>query len=116
MAGGVLDDSVSVTLDGSGNGTVKLGPISAREIWSPVSASVKTNQTTITNEARCAIYVGWTATQDNFRDQTFTGSSGDSTDKVGGKPVKSGNFIWAVWTGGDPGAVATLNVAGTKEI
>jgi hypothetical protein len=115
MTQGTLYESKTVTLNGSGNGTVKLGPISAREVWSPSSASVKTNQTTVTNEAVCNLYVGLSATQENFRDGTFSGSSGDSSDLVAGQ-LKIGNFVWAVWTGGDAGAQATLVVTGTKEV
>lgn len=115
MASGTLYDFASVTLNGSGAGTTRVGPIGAREVWSPENASVRTNQTTITNEAQCALYVGQSATQPNFKDLTFTGSSGDATDKISGQ-LKIGNYVWAVWTGGDAGAVATLSVTGTKEI
>jgi hypothetical protein len=115
MANGDLYDFASVTLNGSGNGTAKVGPLTAREVWSPTNASVKTNQTVITNEAQCALYSGPSATQPNFKDLTFTGSSGDASDKIAGR-LKVGNYIWAVWSGGDAGAIATLSVTGTKEI
>lgn len=115
MAEGDLDETAFVTLNGSGAGTAFLGPLTAREVWRPVSASVRVNQNP-TNEAQCTIYVGQSATQENFRDQTFTGSSGDSTDKVGGKPVKVGDKIWAVWTGGDAGQRASINVIGKKDV
>jgi hypothetical protein len=114
MASGTLYESNVVTLDGSGNGTVKAGPLTAREVWNPVTASVKANANP-TNEAQCTIYVGLTATAENFRDQTFTGSSGDATDKVVGRLPK-GQFVWAVWSGGDAGQQARLVVTGTKEI
>jgi hypothetical protein len=114
MTAGTLYEFATVTLNGSGNGTARVGPIGAREVWSPLNASVRTNESTITNEAQCAIYVGPDASQPNFKGLTFTGSSGDATDLSG--TVKIGNFIWAVWTGGDPGAVATLSVTGTKEV
>lgn len=115
MAKGDLDDTAFVVLNGSGAGTAKLGPLTAREVWWPVNASVRVNQNP-TNEAQCQIYVGETPTQDNFRDGTFSGSSGDATGKVGGKPVKKNQFIWAVWTGGDAGQTASLTVTGTKDV
>jgi hypothetical protein len=104
----------SVVLDGSGNGTVKVGPLTAREVWHPANAHVQAS--TNVNEAVCTIYVGDTATQSNFRDSTFTGSSGDSTDKIGADIVKSPHKIFAVWTGGDAGSRATLQVTGTKDV
>lgn len=115
MASGTLYESGVVTLDGSGNGTVRLGPLTAREVWNPVTASVKTIQTTITNEAQCNIFVGNTATTENFRDNTFSGSSGDASSKISGR-LSKGQFVYAVWTGGDAGAQARLVVSGTKDI
>lgn len=110
----ILPGSVTVVLDGSGAGRAKIGPVGARETWSPESAGVSV--ATSTAEAQCKIYVGDSPTPANFRDGTLSGSTGDSTDRVAGSPVKVGRFIWAVWAGGDPGSVATLNVTGTREI
>lgn len=110
----LLNETAVITLNGSGAGTAKLGPLTAREVWYPDSASVKANSNP-TNEATCLIYQGPDATQPNFRDGTFSGSSGDSTDKVS-LITRKGQFIWAVWTGGDAGQQATLNVTGEKEV
>lgn len=103
-----------VTLDINGSGIVKVGPLSAREVWHPANAhvSVATNA----SEATCTIYVGDTPTQQNLRDATFTGSSGDSTDKIGADTVGVGTKVWAVWVGGDPGSQAILRVTGTKDV
>lgn len=109
-----LSESVSVQLDGSGNGTAKTGPLSARETWQP--SNVHVSVSTATNEAVCNIYVGDAAQQRNFRDATFTGSSGDSSDRVNADTVTVGAYVWAVWTGGDPGAMATLSVTGSKMV
>lgn len=109
-----LRESAVVKLNASGNGTASIGPISARERWSPdnVHVSVSSN----TNEASCLIYVGDAAIQQNFRDGTFSGSSGDSTDKINADKVSVGQKIWAVWSGGDGGATASLSVTGTKQL
>jgi hypothetical protein len=109
-----MNETSSVFLNGSGNGTVQLGPLTAREVWYPDGCSVKANNTP-TNEAVCQIFVGNTATQDNFRDASFTGSSGDATDKIAGK-LSKGSYVFAVWTGGDAGVQAYLTVTGEKEI
>jgi hypothetical protein len=104
----------TVKLDGSGNGTLKLGPIGAREVWHPenIHLSVATN----TNEAQCNVYVGDSPIASNFRDGTFSGSSGDSTDRINADVVKVGAYVWAVWTGGDANAIATAIVTGTKDV
>ena len=111
-----LNESASVKLDGSGNGTLKMRPDSASIHWFPTVASVKVS--TNVAEAQCRIYVGATATDPNFVDGTLNGSTGDSTDRVTGYEISATRdpYIWAVWTGGDPGAQGTMNLSGTKTI
>lgn len=110
----IVPGAVTVVLDGSGNGTARIGPAGARETWSPAVASVSVS--TNVNEAICRIYVGPSPDPQYFVDGTLSGSTGDSTDRVSGQPVKLGWFIWAVWKAGDPGATATLNVTGSRTI
>ena len=105
----------TVVLSGAGGGTAKAGPAGPAEVWHAEYASVSVS-TPITNEAQCRIYVGDSAIPANFVDGTLSGSTGDGTGRVSGRPVKLGDFIWAVWSGGDPGAVATLNVTGTRDL
>jgi hypothetical protein len=109
----ILPGAATVVLDGSGGGKVKLGPAGAREVWDPDSASVSVSSNV--KEAQCRIYVGDSPVPASFRDGTLSGSTGDSSGRVGG-PVKVGWFVWAVWSGGDAGAVATLNVTGMREV
>lgn len=106
----------STTLDASGNGTAKVGPISAREIWYPSNAHVSANIGTVTNEAQCIVYVGNTVGAGQFRDGTLSGSSGDATGKISADIIKQNEYVFAVWSGGDPGATATLVVTGYKDV
>ncbi len=110
-----LYQSGVITLDGSGNGTVKVGPLSAREVWHPENAHVSANQNP-TKQAQCRVFVGDSVTQQNYRDGTINGSSGDSTDRINADVIKCGQYVWAVWTGGDANVTAVLTVTGTKEI
>lgn len=109
-----LSESRTINLNGAGAGTIRISPLSAREVWHPenIHVSVSTN----VNEATCNIYVGDSAIQANFRDGTFSGSSGDSSDRINADVIKMGSHIFAVWTGGDANAVATATVTGTKEL
>ncbi|HUY45614.1 MAG TPA: hypothetical protein VMV92_07790, partial [Streptosporangiaceae bacterium] len=69
-----------------------------------------------TAEASCKIYIGPAAIDQWYVDGTLSGSTGDSTDRVAGRQVDThGNALWAVWSGGDAGAVATMTVAGTEQ-
>ena len=106
-----LNQTAPVTLDASGNGTARVGPISLREVWNPAQVSVRVS--TNANEAQCAVYIGDDTSAPNFQDGTLLGSSGASTTNVAG-PVYVGQYVFAVWTGGDPGAQGQMTVTGTK--
>jgi hypothetical protein len=111
-------DSAVVTLNGAGAGTARLGPINQRETWSPAVASVKTVQApgTVVNEAQCRIYCGADASEPNYVDGTLSGSTGDSTSNIAGQTVRCGEYVFAVWTGGDAGVQGRVNVSGTRTI
>lgn len=108
-----LDLSASVTLDGSGNGSVQLGPTRVREHWQPAAVYVSVSSHIV--EASASLYVGATITPDQALAQTGTGSSGD-TCALGGIDIQSGNNIIVQWKGGDPGALATMRVLGTYSV
>jgi hypothetical protein len=115
MTSVVLNESVnSLPFDANGNGMAQLGPLTAREVWHPDNVHI--NASTNVADALCSIYVGFGIYQQNFRDATFTGSTGDSSDRVNADVIKKGSFIYAVWTGGDVGAVGTMSVTGTKDV
>lgn len=98
----------TVVLDSSGNGSVATGPQLTNEQWTVSTAAVRASSHA--KEARCSVYAGG-----NFADATTWGSTGDSTDSVPG-PLYPGQTVAAIWTGGDPGAVATLIVNGTRTV
>lgn len=108
-----LSVSASVTLNGSGDGTVSIGPSHVGEVWYPstVAVSVATN----VSEALGYLYVGLAASAGNLVGTTATASTGDSDD-LPGMPVYVGTFIIFSWTGGDAGELATMSVFGTKQV
>jgi hypothetical protein len=113
-----LDTTAFVTLDGSGNGKLTLGPAKVREHWqiNTVSVNAQTpGQTAPTNDAVCAVYLGTLSLVGQFLTQTATGSTGD-TAQLSGQDIQPGYRIVAVWTGGDPNAKAALHVTGTYTI
>jgi hypothetical protein len=108
-----LAETTSIVLDGSGNGTAHLGPRGMGTVWLPQVVSIKTS--TAVKSPTCKVYAGASATDDNFVDGTYTGAQ-NATDNIGGQRIYPGFQIWAVWTGGDAGATATLSVSGSKEL
>jgi hypothetical protein len=111
----MLNESVTIQLNAGGNGTAKLGPKTAREIWYPDNVHVSANQNAV-NESQCRIYAGDSPIQSNYRDGTVSGSSGDASDRVSASIIKCGQYIFAVWSAGDANVIATLNVTGTKQV
>lgn len=107
-----LNEANNVTLDGSGNGTVKVGPAIPRELWYPNVAAI-----TIAGGSGfivCRVYVGPEPTAFYIVDTSYLGA-GDSTGRVAGYPVRNGEFVWAVWQGGPANSQATLSLLGSKE-
>lgn len=110
-----LSDFVQVTLDGSGNGTARIGPRAHGQLWKPTVASIKMTGSTPTGQATCYVYAGGYVGDANFIDSTYDVLN-DSTDRVSGQALQLGQYVFAVWSGGNPGATATLTVNGTKVI
>jgi hypothetical protein len=80
--------------------------------WQPstIAVSVATNVA----EAQCNLYLGIGPFPGSLLGATSTGSTGDSTDCSA--TVWPGQELIAVWTGGDPGSIATMSVFGTKTV
>ena len=111
-----LTRTASITLNGSGAGTVQLGPASPGETWRPAQVSVSCSAVVATGTCQCSIYAGAGTMQSTFVDGTFSGDTGDTTDAVGGQVLNPGQYIFAVWSGGVPGATATAVIAGSREV
>lgn len=101
--------SGNVKLNNSGAGTVALGP-NVGQRWDLSLASITTS--TSTNIPQCSIFIGGAPTPDAFVDGTYTGNL-NSSDAVSSYPVTPGQKVYAVWSGGDVGAIAQLVLRGT---
>ena len=95
-------------------GIAQIGPLNKRETWYPESISVSASSAV--NQAACSIYAGPDTSQPNFIDSTTQGSSGFTTYPTASRIVRAGEYVFAVWTGGDVGAQGRLNIQGTKVI
>jgi hypothetical protein len=120
-----LQETATVVLDGSGNGTARISPgqpggpgsgVGAGRnsglLWNVTGISV--NVATNVLEASAKTYVSYgiqSAGLADFQGQTQTASTGD-TNTINAT-LRPGDWITVVWTGGDPGQAATLKVFGT---
>lgn len=103
----VLDVAASVTLNASGNGSVKLGPTSTRQTWHVLNAAVSVSSATL--EPTATVYA-------NTKASKLAGTNTGSNDSTNLDVWVRNGFILCEWLGGDPGARATLFLSGTIEI
>ena len=105
-----FNDQGSVTLDGSGNGTVRLAPVGTD--WYVDRITVKCSSRVL--ESICRVYQG--QIQDAyFVVGTLSGSTGDTTTSDN-LLVTDGTALWVVWSGGDVGAIASVNIFGRQAV
>lgn len=108
-----LNAVAQVTLDGSGNGTASVGPTAQGETWlAGFTAAVHASSNV--NEAQAKVYCGGGVSAAYFVGGTTWGSTGDSTTST--PQMQVGQNVFAVWAGGDPGAVAFLSINGTRRV
>lgn len=105
-----IQPQATVTLNGSGAGQVSLTPPSGT-MWQLSLAAVST--TSVINASQAFLYLGSSSGPLTLIDSTFLGNSA-SSGKVAGAPFYHGVYLWAVWSGADAGAVATLQAYGTQ--
>jgi hypothetical protein len=119
-----ITDSVSVVLNGSGDGTASITPgqpatgggvgaaRSSGLTWSLSGCYVSV--TTNTKEAAAVTYITYGIQSFGHQDavgDTITGSTGDTGSFTA--TLRPGDWITTVWTGGDAGSVATMKILGT---
>lgn len=108
-----LNVSASVVLNASGNGTVTLGPTRPGVSWTPAIVAVTVNPTSATVTSVFMLYNG-SAQPGNFIAGSYTGDINSSGLAL--PPMFAGQIITGVWSGGNPGATATMTLTGTQSI
>jgi hypothetical protein len=102
----LLPTPFKVTLNSSGNGSVRVGPGIPRQTWFINLLSV----TVSTNVAEPVAKVWFGNAGSAFLGGTYTGAN-----DVFGPDIllANGQYLTVVWTGGDANAIATCTVSGT---
>lgn len=101
------------TVNGSGAATVQLGPSGIGCRWVPAMAVIQTT-TGAADNSTCAVFLGPLPLGPQVGGQSYAGG-GDSIG-LPGTSLQPGEFVWAVWSGAVPGAIATLNVYGDQTV
>lgn len=107
-----MNESAQVVLNGSGNGSVGIGPLYAAQTWYPNMISIRVSSNA--NEPTFNYYWGKTAGQANQLGGTFVGSN--NQDSLSGRVLHPGDSWLCVWTGGDAGATASVTLTGEMEV
>ena len=80
-------------------------------MWQLSLAAIST--TSVTLASQCFLYLGSSSGPLTLIDSTFLGNNA-SSGKVAGAPFFHGTYLWAVWTGADALAIATLQAYGNQ--
>lgn len=105
MSGAPLGSGTAV-FDASGKAVVRLGPTVYGSRWKVDLMSVST---TSTLQTTCNVYRDSESAAASL-DNTRTGNLDTSNTDI---DLTAGQVILFVWTGGTPGALATVSVSGT---
>ena len=96
-----------------GGGSCFIGPTGQGEIWN-AGFTVSVHCSSNNLEATCKVYCGDSISPANFTDGTTWGSTGDSTTNT--PEVRTGQYVFAVWSGADSQSTGYLNVNGTRTV
>jgi hypothetical protein len=92
---------------------LQAGPAGVGASWALDQAGIATS-VGAADTATCAIYAGPQASAPYLVAQSYAGG-GDAIG-LAGYTLLPGEFVWAVWSGGTPGSLAQLKVAGTQTV
>jgi hypothetical protein len=98
-------DVYTVTLDGSGNGTIRFSPSVGTWEIQQVAAMTSSN----TNEPEFSAYVNGM-----FVGGSYSGSK--TNDTTFNQTLEAQEVLTGVWVGGDAGSIATMVLSGKKTV
>lgn len=108
----LLNESKSVVLNGSGDGLVEIAQRPS-ERWHVKTVAITVSPRTVVPQG--LLFMGDSPSQMNQVDATLFGANNVS-DALDGVEIPDGAKIFVQWIGGNPGATATMNVRGTKDV
>jgi hypothetical protein len=108
-----INGQVSGTFPSSGDLTLSVGPAGIGTSWALDQAGYGTSVGQ-SDPSTCAVYVGPQAIQSFIVAQSYAGGGGSVG--LAGITIQPGSFIFVVWTGGTPGATASVVVTGNQSV
>lgn len=102
----------SATVDSTGAATAQAGPQGWGVRWYPQQVTIAT-ETGANDASTCTIYLG-SVTPWQIVGQSYAG--GGDTVGLAVPEMQPGDFLIAVWAGGNPGDWATMTAIGDQEV
>jgi hypothetical protein len=96
----------------SGQGIVSVGPQGLGNVWYPAQATISTTSG-VNDNSLFSLYLGPAGVPVTLVGQAFPGGTG--TLAVAVPSMTPGQYLIGVWTGGNPGDLASINVIGTMD-
>jgi hypothetical protein len=100
------------TVSAAGSATVSVGPAGLGTVWYPAQATISTT-TGATDSSTCQVYLGAQGVANLLAGQSYAG--GGDTVALAVPAMTTGQLLIAVWTGGNSGDKATINILGTMD-
>jgi hypothetical protein len=105
-----LSEYAQVVLDANGNGAVQIGPDKSNESWQIQVCTVSVSSNA--SEPQFRVYFGSSTAITSLIQGTYAGSF--DTDTTFNYTLNNSGKLTCVWTGGDPGATATVTFHGQQ--
>jgi hypothetical protein len=96
----------------AGEGIVSVGPQGLGNVWYPAQCTISTTSG-VNDNSTFSLYLGPAGVPVTLVGQAFPGGLG--TLAVAVPSMTPGQYLIGVWTGGNPGDVASINVIGTMD-
>ena len=100
------------TISSKGVATVQVGPAGLGTTWYPAQATISTT-TGAADTSTCQIYLGAKNVPNLLVGQSYAG--GGDTVALAVPAMAVGQLLIAVWSGGNSGDKATINILGTMD-
>jgi hypothetical protein len=94
----------------AGRAQISVGPSALGTVWYPAQVTISTTSG-VNDGSTCNIYLGPAGVPVTLVATVFPGGTG--TVAVAVPSMTPGQYLIAIWTGGNPGDVASVNVIGT---
>jgi hypothetical protein len=95
-----------------GAATISVGPQGLGNVWYPASATIMTTSG-VNDNSTCNLYLGPAGVPVTLIATFYPGGTG--TAGIAVPSMTPGQYLIAVWSGGNPGDYASVNIVGTMD-